>query len=77
MEGHGTFGVPVLWAGLLLHEQMLLPLPLVGRGLQAHQLATACPQQEPKAFSKNRFVLPVPRILQRFGKVLHKTESAI
>lgn len=42
--------------------------------LQAHQLATACPQQELKAFPDNHFILPVPCILQRFGKVLHKME---
>lgn len=75
VKGCGTFGVPALQAHLLLREQTLLPLPLVGRGLQAHQLATACPQQEPKAFPNNLFILPVPCILQRFGKVLHKMES--
>lgn len=71
MEGCGTLDVPALWALLLLREQMLLLLLLVGRDLQAHQLATACPQLEPRAFPNSCF------ILQRFGKVLHKMESAI
>lgn len=75
-KGCRTFGISALWACVLLHEQTLLPL-LAGRDLQAHRLATASSQQGPKAFSSNRFILPVPHILQGFGKMLHKMESAI